>query len=227
MGSERTGCAGASAKTGTCSSIEVRRCHGRGRVRRGRGGQRRGWHDGRADRRAPRADRAGGGEDRPVRRLHRPVRRRHLGTREHRAEPGRGGRFTGTGPRLPGLRGRGRGGRGPAAGAAGARPSHAGPGPGAHPGGFRLGAGLRGLLPGGARRRGRRAQRGTRSAGRPGARRGTAPPQPALPAHARGGDHHPGGIPLAQPGPAASPGHAGLGQGGRRWSATGCCGSRC
>ena len=78
----------------------------------------------------------------------------------------------------------------------------------AHPGRLRLGAGLRRLLPGGPGRPGQGPQHRAGAAGRPGPRRRTGAPQPALPAGPARGDHHPGRLPLAEPGPPASPGHA-------------------
>ena len=137
-----------------------------------------------------------------LRRVDGPFRRRYLGAGQLGAARRRGRGHAGAGPGLPGARGRGRPGRA-ARGAARARPGDARPGPGEDAGALRVGARLRGLLPRGTGRPGRGAQYRARSARRTaGARRGAGPPRPALPALPRG--HHPGRVPLAQPGPASA-----------------------
>ena len=75
-----------------------------------------------------------------------------------------------------------------------------------HPGGLRLGAGLRRLLPGGPRRAGRGAQHRAGTTGRAGPGGRTGSPQPSLPAGAGRRHHHPGRLPLAEPGPPTPPG---------------------
>ena len=117
------------------------------------------------------------------------------------------GRHARAGPRLPGLRGGRRRHRGAAAGAARARPGHARLRARQHPGGLRLGTGLRRLLPGGARRAGPGAQHRAGTAERAGAGRRAGPPQPALRTGTERRHHHPGRLPLAEPGPPPPPGH--------------------
>jgi hypothetical protein len=71
--------------------------------------------------------------------------------------------------------------------------------------------GVRRLLPRGTRRAGPGAQRRAGAVRQPRARRRTGAPGPALPAVA--GGHHPGRVPLAEPGTAPSARHLGRGQG--------------